>query len=165
MLLTVCTAEARHYQFPEDLAAQFNIVTGYAKYDPEQGGGYPVLFEFEHHLHCVNLLRQALFWNYEYYSAQGNGAFKNEPKVLKQHVSHCVDTLRQVIMCQPDTGVFGQYWISDIGATFVDFQTEHKCKNFEELRDWVVSNQVSEEFYNASRVVRRPGDIVMDRVP
>lgn len=39
-------------------------------------------------------------------------------------------------MCTFDTGMFGQWWVKDIGP-FVDFNTEHRCKNFDDLRDWV----------------------------
>ena len=153
---------ARHFRVPWELASRYGLDPGYAQYLQSGGGGYPVAFEFEHHLHCVNLLRQALYWNYDYYAAQGNGAFSNDPSLLKVHVNHCVDILRQVIMCQPDTGVLGQYWVEDVGP-FVDFRTKHKCKNFEELRDWVMDHQVSEEF--AARAKVTAGDVILEHIP
>ena len=66
-------------------------------------------------------------------------------------------------MCQPDTGVFGQYWVEETGEPFVDFRTNHKCKNFEDLRDWVMKNQISKEFAKTARVV--PGDVILDHIP
>lgn len=154
---------ARHFRVPKDRASYYGLDPGHAQYLESQGGGYPVLFEFEHHLHCVNLLRQSLHWNYDYYTARGEGPFVNTPDIVKTHVNHCVDILRQVIMCQPDTGVFGQYWVEETGEPFVDFRTNHKCKNFEDLRDWVMKNQISKEFAKTARVV--PGDVILDHIP
>lgn len=132
---------------------------------PELGGGYPVLFEFEHHLHCLNLLRQSSYWAYSHYKSEGKGVFGHLEDGIKQHVNHCTDILRQQLMCQPDTGVFGQYWIAETNALFVDFNTEHKCKNFEELRDWAVSHQVDPKKFRGLEVRQRPGDIVLDTIP
>jgi Mycotoxin biosynthesis protein UstYa len=156
---------ARHYVVPENLASKYGLDPGHLKYAEANGGGYPVLFEFEHHLHCVDLLRQSLFWNYNYYLAQGRGPFSNPPEIIQRHVNHCVDILRQVIMCQPDTGIFGQFWVNEINGPFVDFHTKHKCKNFEDMRGWVDSHQVSEDFLKIAKVVQRPGDIALDTIP
>lgn len=36
---------------------------------------------------CKNLLRKSLSWNYEYYKNLGEGPFKNEPYIVKLHIS------------------------------------------------------------------------------
>ncbi|KAK8066242.1 hypothetical protein PG997_012989 [Apiospora hydei] len=110
---------------------------------PEHGGGYFVNVEGLHHLHCLNLLRKGLWYNYEYYRALGLHAFKNEEPILQLHVSHCLDTLRQVLMCNVDTGVLGQVWYDhpEGPQAFPDFQSRHKCKNFDAVRDWAVALQ------------------------
>jgi hypothetical protein len=156
---------ARHFRVPEDQAATYGLHPGHARWSQADGGGYPVLLEFSHHLHCVDLVRQALVWNYDYYLARGRGPFSNEADIIKTHTYHCLDMLRQVIMCQPDTGVFGQYWVEAINGTFVDFQTKHKCKNFDEIRDWVVDHQVSEDFLATAQMEEREDDLVLDAIP
>jgi hypothetical protein len=55
----------------------------------DQGGGFAVLVEGFHHLHCLNLLRQATWFNYDYYRDLGEGPFVNEEDILKVHVSKC----------------------------------------------------------------------------
>lgn len=46
-------------------------------------------------------------------------------------------------MCNPDTGVLGQVWFDrDDPAAFPDFNTKHKCKNFDDISRWAVENQV-----------------------
>ncbi|KAH0330873.1 hypothetical protein KCU71_g40, partial [Aureobasidium melanogenum] len=67
--------------------------------------------------------------------------FEKALDILKVHYTHCLDILRQQIMCTADTGVFGQWWVKDIGP-FVDFNTKHKCKNFEDIRVWAEKKQV-----------------------
>jgi hypothetical protein len=155
---------SRHFRVPEDQATRYGLDPGYARWSKADGGGYPVLFEFTHHLHCIDLIRQALVWNYDYYLARGSGAFINDPDVIKTHTYHCIDTLRQVIMCKPDLGVYGQYWIKSTNGTFVDFFTEHKCKNFDQIRDWVVDHQVSADFLAMARMEAREDDVVLDSV-
>jgi hypothetical protein len=47
-------------------------------------------------------------------------------------------------MCNVDTGVLGQVWYDkkDPNA-FPDFNTKHTCKNYEDIRKWAKSLQVS----------------------
>ena len=133
---------------------------------PEQGGGYPVLFEFEHHLHCLNLVRKSLAWNYPHYIAERHDSFHADADVIELHVNHCVDVIRQRLMCVPDTGVFGQVWVDNLPEkVFVDFDTDHKCKNFWEIKDWVTKHQVTEEEYKGMKMRKRPGDIVLAQPP
>lgn len=109
------------------------------------GGGFPANVEGLHHLHCLNLLRQSLYYNYAYYKAQGKGAFVNSDMVVQLHVSHCVDILRQQLMCSVDTGVLGQVWWNQTSPqAFVDFNTRHQCKNFEAVRQWAEQHQLPE---------------------
>ena len=65
-------------------------------------------------------------------------------------------------MCSADFGVFGQLWIEDIGP-FVDFNTKHKCKNFEAIRSWAEQHQIRKA--NNDEVELRPGDIVLSEIP
>ncbi|ORY58812.1 tat pathway signal sequence [Pseudomassariella vexata] len=125
---------------------------------PKYGGGFFVNVEGMHHLHCLNLLRKALWYNYEYYKDLGTHAFKNEEYIVRLHASHCLDTIRQVLMCNADTGVLGQVWYNpkDVRA-FPDFQTRHKCKNFDQIRRWALEHQapgeeeMPEDFLKAPR--------------
>lgn len=130
-------------------------------------GEFPVLFEFNHHLHCLNLIRKALFYNYDYYSSPnypGHRLGKDE-QTIARHVTHCVDMLRQVIQCKPDLGVFGQYWVKDkeqgVDGSFVDFNTDHKCIDWEPIREWVQSHQTLEDIV----VELKEGDKILDIAP
>jgi Mycotoxin biosynthesis protein UstYa len=57
--------------------------------------------------------------------------------------AHCLDTVRQVLMCNADTGVLGQVWYDPASPkAFPDFHTRHKCKNYDEIRKWAEALQV-----------------------
>lgn len=71
---------------PESKANDFSLNPAWLKRIPEEGGGFPVLFEFEHHLHCLNVLRMTSRWNYDYYSASNTSLFKNKENIVHAHV-------------------------------------------------------------------------------
>ncbi|KAL4912982.1 tat pathway signal sequence [Aspergillus aurantiobrunneus] len=136
----------RPIRVPVDEAAKSGIGPDQVQIRAKYGGGYPANVEGLHHLHCLNLLRQSLYYNYEYYRAQGVGAFKNGDFIVRRHVSHCLDIIRQQLMCTVDVGLFGQVWVHpDRPSSFVDFNTEHRCRNFEDIRDWAERNQLPEQ--------------------
>jgi hypothetical protein len=72
---------------PPSLAARSGLLKSQVQVSPKYGGGYPANVEGLHHLHCLNLLRQGLYFNYDYYSTKGTGAFSNAPNILRVHVS------------------------------------------------------------------------------
>lgn len=73
--------------------------------------------------------------------------------------------LRQVIMCKPDLGVFGQYWVRDeaegIDGSFVDFNTNHKCIDWEAVSGWSKEHQILDRI----EVELREGDTILGVAP
>ncbi|KAF8861399.1 hypothetical protein BDZ45DRAFT_687739 [Acephala macrosclerotiorum] len=130
---------------PSSLAPKSGLTTSLVQISSKYGGGYPANVEGLHHLHCLNLLRQSLWYHHDYYQTLGLGAFQNEDFVVKKHVSHCVDILRQQLMCTVDVGVLGQVWVhKDEPEAFTDFNTRHMCRNFEVVRKWAEERQMPE---------------------
>ncbi|KAH8594659.1 hypothetical protein B0O99DRAFT_513547 [Bisporella sp. PMI_857] len=127
---------------PQELAAKSGLTPDQVQVAVKYGGGYPANVEGLHHLHCLNLLRQSLYYNFDYYHALGQGAFKNDDRILHFHVSHCLDILRQQLMCTVDIGVLGQVWWNKQQPTaYPDFNTKHTCRNFEDVRKWAEKHQ------------------------
>ncbi|RFU74822.1 hypothetical protein TARUN_7446 [Trichoderma arundinaceum] len=130
-------------------------------------GEFPVLFEFNHHLHCLNMIRKAVYFNYHYYSGPNSPGrhLGADEQTITKHVAHCIDMLRQVIQCKPDLGVFGQYWVTDksqgVDGSFVDFNTDHKCIDWEPVQKWVQAHQTLEDIV----VELREGDKILDVAP
>lgn len=49
-------------------------------------------------------------------------------------------------MCKPDLGFLGQVWYNtSFPSPFVDFNTQHKCRNYEALRQWAEVRQLPVE--------------------
>lgn len=135
----------RSLRVPAEEAQKSGLAPDQVKINEKYGGGYPANVEGLHHLHCLNLLRQSLYYNYDYYHEQGQGAFVNEDYIVRRHVSHCLDIIRQQLMCSVDIGVLGQVWVHpENPEPFVDFNTQHKCRNFEAIRQWAERNQLPE---------------------
>jgi hypothetical protein len=133
-----------HLTAEEGFAA--GLTSNNVKVRDEYGGGFVANMEGLHHLHCLNLLRQTSKWNFDYYKALGEGAFKNDDRIVKLHSTHCLDILRQQLMCRADVGVFGQVWTHpEDPKPFVDFNTAHQCVNYDALRQWAEAKQVPVE--------------------
>jgi hypothetical protein len=115
----------------------------YNQVSQKYGGGYVVGVQGLHSLHCVDVLRKGLWYNYEYYKVQGQNSFRDPEEYLRLHTSHCLDNLRQILMCHVDIGIVGQVWFNPKDPrAFPDFNTRHKCKNFDDIRRWATDRQV-----------------------
>jgi hypothetical protein len=151
---------------PEPLAKMSSLAPDQVKVNQKYGGGYPANVEGLHHLHCLNLLRQGLWYNFDYYREAGQGAFKNEDYIVKFHVSHCLDILRQQLMCTVDVGVLGQVWLHpEAPEAYVDFNTEHKCRNFEAIKGWAEVRQMPEKVPEDWLEPPKLGDRIYEEIP
>ncbi|KAF2129162.1 hypothetical protein P153DRAFT_341721 [Dothidotthia symphoricarpi CBS 119687] len=162
----------RSVVIPESEAEKTGLRGDQVKISREYGGGFPANVEGLHHLHCLDLLRKTLHWNYDYYLARKEGPFVNSEYIVRIHTTHCLDMLRQVLMCNPDVGVLGQVWWKPEGEAdpmpFVDFNTRHRCRDFEGVRAWAEAHQLRPEtevdmgrFYE----MPKPGDTVYSAIP
>ncbi|EFQ91715.1 hypothetical protein CFE70_007643 [Pyrenophora teres f. teres 0-1] len=162
----------RSVVIPENEAEQMGLRPDQVKVSQEYGGGFPANVEGLHHLHCLDLVRKTLHWNYDYYLAKKQGPFVNSEYIVRVHTTHCLDTLRQALMCNPDVGVFGQVWWQPGGESeptpFVDFNSKHRCRDFEAIREWAEAHQLPPEAtVNMSRFYERPkpGDFISPEIP
>ncbi|KAG0650027.1 Oxidase ustYa [Hyphodiscus hymeniophilus] len=156
----------RSLAVPMEEAARTGLKPDQVKINEKYGGGYPANVEGLHHLHCLNLVRQSLYYNYDHYREKGEGAFTNDDNIVKHHVSHCLDIIRQQLMCQPDTGLLGQvWWDKSSPKAFVDFNTDHKCKNFDAIRQWAEERQIPEAVPGDFLQPPKESDTVFDEIP
>ncbi|KAK8115000.1 hypothetical protein PG999_007069 [Apiospora kogelbergensis] len=61
---------------------------------------------------------------------------------LHNHIDHCVDALRQFVMCQADVNVFAFRFPFNDGDPWPDYTTPHVCRNYENIRQWAVDHGV-----------------------
>ncbi|KAI9734161.1 MAG: hypothetical protein M1818_006633 [Claussenomyces sp. TS43310] len=152
----------RSLRLPEREAKRSGLRPDQVKINHEYGGGYPVNIEGLHHLHCLDLVRQSLYYNYDYYHSRATGAFSNDDNIVYHHVY----IIRQRLMCDPDTGVLGQVWVfPNAPEAFVDFNTEHKCKNFDAIRQWAEERQLPLGVPSDFLQPPREGDTIYEAIP
>ncbi|OAL37127.1 hypothetical protein AYO20_03605 [Fonsecaea nubica] len=119
-------------------------------------------FAVFHQLHCLNGIRQAYWFTHAVAtgaatlsaSADGTDAADVSEMISPRHISHCVDLLRQALMCQPDLTVE----VKDERGGVTGFGTVHQCKDWAQLMAWMAEwetyGQTDEEAYEAGERYR-----------
>lgn len=72
-------------------------------------------------------------------------------------------------MCTIDIGVLGQVWFQPVESphaeAYVDFNTVHVCRNFEDVRKWAEDHQMPEETPPDLLEQPREGDRIYNTIP
>ncbi|KAJ8067837.1 hypothetical protein OCU04_003431 [Sclerotinia nivalis] len=98
------------------------------------GSGYFGELNVYHHLHCLKFIREVFYAEY-YPDAQG--------PTTKLHVDHCIDDIRQALMCHADTSITTFNWEEGIRRPMPDFAGWHTCNNWQVLDDWATARAFS----------------------
>ncbi|KAF7333837.1 hypothetical protein MVEN_02340600 [Mycena venus] len=123
------------------------------RFSPENGGGSLGSIEVFHQLHCLNMLRKVV---YKEYYADVLHLEEKRPQFFRDHINHCVDLIRQNLMCNADVGVITYNWLKGWDKPFPDFNTWHQCRNFDRILEWSHNHQV----HIASDEIKRLGNEV-----
>ncbi|GLI82149.1 hypothetical protein PoHVEF18_010551 [Penicillium ochrochloron] len=99
----------------------------------EMGGGYMASDMYTHELHCLNFLRKATYP--EYYN-ESHG-FTDLPHVVRLHLDHCIELLRQFVVCQGDVGLYTFQWLEHYPTPYPKFSTWHQCRNTDSIEAWI----------------------------
>ncbi|KAF7197260.1 hypothetical protein HII31_01415 [Pseudocercospora fuligena] len=127
--------------------AQDHIMSGPENFPQLEREGFFADITAFHYLHCLNLLRESLWFNHEYYRSIHSISFtSDQEELLIGHVGHCVDSIREMIMCEAyDELLPYKYYHLANGkkTTVTDFEhSKRLCHNFESLREWAYKGQV-----------------------
>ncbi|KAI3323861.1 hypothetical protein HD806DRAFT_76421 [Xylariaceae sp. AK1471] len=94
-----------------------------------QDGYWVTGLDVFHQLHCLDSLRRAVYP--DSYPHQAS------PRTWQLHMDHCVDYLRQTIMCHGDTTPVHYRWITSVHRYGPDFASTHYCpRQFEDIVAW-----------------------------
>lgn len=97
------------------------------------------LLEGAHYLHCLNSIWQHHHLSY-FPSVQEE--MDELPDIHEKHFEHCIDMLRQKLVCDADPGIITFRWVEKVSGPYPDFNTRHKCQNYESLLQWNKERQV-----------------------
>jgi hypothetical protein len=112
-----------------------------------------------HLIHCLDAMRRGLHFNFGYYNPSGNVS-----KVYLSHMSHCIDSLRHHLMCQPSVELITYNWVERQEHPFPDFDISRKCWNFDSLMEWQEKNRVK-DIANKWDELKMPSNYQMLPVP
>ncbi|KAJ7318184.1 hypothetical protein DFH08DRAFT_1037117 [Mycena albidolilacea] len=64
----------------------------------------------------------------------------------RKHISHCVDWLRNSIMCHSDTSVIVWQWNVHLNQSTPKARIPHSCKKFKPIQDWGKNNEILADY-------------------
>ena len=72
--------------------------------------------------------------------------FRDVPaRYLREHVDHCITTLRLAITCAGDvTPILLERDPESTEDVLPDLRTTHKCRNFERIQEWFIENSYTD---------------------
>ncbi|KAJ7910447.1 hypothetical protein B0H13DRAFT_2661031 [Mycena leptocephala] len=118
---------------------------------PGDEGNYIVELDVFHNLHCLNMIRKGLHADY----------YKDDAMEI-DHLDHCIDWIRQALMCAGDTSVVVWQWDPKQNKTTFQGDVAHTCRNFDKLRDWGKSHRIRTHYDTSVRI---EDDIVIPVIP
>ncbi|CAI6338766.1 unnamed protein product [Periconia digitata] len=102
-------------------------------------GGYVGGLGLSHNLHCLKRLRQILNPDY-YYSTDHDWEY------LYEHVDHCLESLRQTLMCQADLSIYTLRWTPHSSTKpGVHVPNPNVCVDWDGLHGWMKGRAASLE--------------------
>ncbi|KAJ5798675.1 uncharacterized protein N7503_006180 [Penicillium pulvis] len=115
---------------------------------------YMATLEMFHHIHCLNMLRKASYPDYF-------GEDKMEAQMMRGHLDHCAETLREVLMCNSGVGLIMFHWVEGLDEPYPDYNTFHQCRDYDAVLNWALDNSVPIEF----PLTRKSEDYAMKKPP
>ncbi|RDW82937.1 hypothetical protein BP5796_04428 [Coleophoma crateriformis] len=86
-----------------------------------------------------NMIRQSMFYNREYYYPH------RDESVLVPHLEHCIDNLRESLMCEGDMTFYPMLWAENMGRVIPDFEVVHTCRDYSALKEWADNRDAATE--------------------
>jgi len=112
--------ELKHFEGRESEAIAF-----------PDGSGFMAQLQVYHDLHCLKRIHHTMWPEYYYPNITDR-----EREELKFHNDHCLDTLRQSIMCHADITLLTMRWGHKQAIPLGNFSAPHECINWDILDEW-----------------------------
>ncbi|KAF2457888.1 hypothetical protein BDY21DRAFT_18614 [Lineolata rhizophorae] len=102
------------------------------------GSGYFAQMTVYHHLHCIKKIHHFLYLDHYWPNITSD-----DLALLRAHNYHCLDTIRQAIMCQGDTSLITFRWGHEQPVPLGNFSSPHQCRDWEALDAWNAERHVN----------------------
>ncbi|KAK0609411.1 hypothetical protein B0T14DRAFT_608188 [Immersiella caudata] len=100
--------------------------------------GYLGQLTVYHNLHCVQRLHRFIHLDYYFPNITDT-----EYKLLHLHNVHCLDLLRQAVMCQGDASLMTMKWGTTDPVPLANSESPHQCVDWSALDGWSESRYVN----------------------
>lgn len=94
----------------------------------------------------------------DYYKPRIIEGSAEERLLSGEHIAHCIEIIRQSLMCASDITVYTWKWNDELGLNANQIKNPHVCRNFDVLRDWARVNTNQVPFDYKYRVPNDPLD-------
>ncbi|KAI1764095.1 hypothetical protein GGR53DRAFT_494963 [Hypoxylon sp. FL1150] len=100
-----------------------------------KGDDYVGVLGVYHHMHCLNNIRRLLSW--DYYGPKLAGE-KHMEGFSVEHSHHCIDTIRQALMCHANTGLYTSEWDEETRLPSRNLKSNSvtTCVRWDSVNDW-----------------------------
>ncbi|GFF57926.1 hypothetical protein IFM61392_05424 [Aspergillus lentulus] len=98
-------------------------------------GYYLIGLDVFHQLHCLDMLRKVL-WGVDMHNPNDEEAM--------HHLDHCIEMIRQSLMCSADITVDVWAWNEEKQMVTVRADNMHTCRDFEAIRQWALERPAGE---------------------
>ncbi|KAH6914620.1 hypothetical protein BKA70DRAFT_1256629 [Coprinopsis sp. MPI-PUGE-AT-0042] len=99
----------------------------------DEPGYYIAALDVFHQIHCLNTVRKAVYM--DHYRG-------HDSHLTDEHISHCIDSIRQSLMCNADISVNVWQWSEDVYAVVGYSTNAHTCKNYNKIQGWARENRL-----------------------
>jgi hypothetical protein len=72
------------------------------------------------------------------------------------HIDHCLDSIRQNLMCSVDVGTIFFQWYPKQGYTLPDAKITHTCRKWEDVKAWAEEHKLVADFDPRERAEGAP---------
>ncbi|RFU35198.1 hypothetical protein B7463_g1173, partial [Scytalidium lignicola] len=103
---------------------------------------YAISLEVFHQLHCLDHLQKSLYpdrypdlWRYNPNHTVDHDTFK------ALHWDHCIDLLRQTLMCHGDITPVPFVYKREIDSVHPAMKSTHMCRDYSKIQEWAAARQ------------------------
>ncbi|KAF2161253.1 hypothetical protein M409DRAFT_28292 [Zasmidium cellare ATCC 36951] len=124
------------------------------QYEHRYGPGALTLTQYGVELSCLNWIR--MYIHADYYREHDDFHIfeQNSDETLRLKLDHCVEVLRDSLMCNAGTSIITHQWIQDRPRMFQDLHFPEKtCKDFDALVRWTKEREVEEMTHPVKDVI------------
>ncbi|ETS85646.1 hypothetical protein PFICI_03671 [Pestalotiopsis fici W106-1] len=118
---------------------------------------YIMQLDVFHQLHCLNAIRKAL--HPDYYTVSSQPDPNDDGGVLEpHHIDHCVDTIRQSLMCNADISPLTWMWDDERAKILAKGTIVHTCRRFDKIQEWASRYNYGKMMDSTQKAVNDPLD-------